>query len=201
MKKAQKVADYPKFSGQQKDWKQFEKDFVATANSQNYGHVLDLEYDSPTPMALYKTTTGRPPSPVISNKTPPSDRSSPSFIPNNTVDPYHIDKAEWMTLFAPTKEKINAMRKHLRDLPSSNIKLLQTTDEQETDTSSRNNDQPINEESAADPIRDTIQQFLVRTHRQFTLTSTRLRQPLKNLRAVPYFAPGRQSCLWSFNLG
>jgi len=44
MRKAQKIANYPKFSGQQKDWKQFEKDFVATANSQNYGHVLDLEW-------------------------------------------------------------------------------------------------------------------------------------------------------------
>jgi len=44
VKKTQKIADYPKFSGQRKDWKQFKKDYVAVANSQNYGHVLDLEW-------------------------------------------------------------------------------------------------------------------------------------------------------------
>ena len=41
-KKAQKITEFPTFSGQVKDWKAFERRFVAIANSQNYGHVLML---------------------------------------------------------------------------------------------------------------------------------------------------------------
>ena len=43
MKKVQKIIEYPTFSGQVKDWKSFERRFVAIANSQNYGHVLCLD--------------------------------------------------------------------------------------------------------------------------------------------------------------
>jgi len=43
VKKSQKITDYPVFSGQKADWKLFERKFLAVANSQNYGHVLDLD--------------------------------------------------------------------------------------------------------------------------------------------------------------
>ena len=140
----------------------------------------DLVY-SPSAMAQYITTTGRPPSPAVSTKTPPSGRSSPSLPPNNTVVPYHIEKSEWMSLSTATKEKINAMRKHLRDLPSSNIKLLQTTDDHDFEQFNSSDHVPTAEETNQDkdPFSDNIQQFLVRAHRQFTMTSTRVRQPLK----------------------
>jgi len=42
-KKTQKVTDFPIFSGQMSDWKLFERKFLAIANSQNYGHVLELD--------------------------------------------------------------------------------------------------------------------------------------------------------------
>jgi len=133
--------------------------------------------DSLTPVTLYKTTTGRPLSPVIPNKTPPSGRSSPSLHSNTAIDPYHIDKAEWMALSSSTKEKINLMRKHLRDQPSSSIKLLQTNDEQNVEPSNSSNETPPIEDNA-DPFGDTIHQFLVRAHRQFTVCTSRSRQPL-----------------------
>jgi hypothetical protein len=44
IKKSNKIGDYPAFSGQQADWKLFERKFVAIANSQNYGHVLDMNF-------------------------------------------------------------------------------------------------------------------------------------------------------------
>jgi len=48
VKKEQKITDYPTFSGQQADCRLFERKFIAIANSQNYGHVLDLNFN-PTP--------------------------------------------------------------------------------------------------------------------------------------------------------
>jgi len=48
VKKQMKITDYPTFSGQQTDWKLFERKFIAIANSQNYLHVLNLNF-SPTP--------------------------------------------------------------------------------------------------------------------------------------------------------
>jgi len=134
--------------------------------------------DSQNTMSQYKTTTGRPPSPNVASKTPPSGRSSPSSLPSHTSDPFHIDKNEWMTLSTPTKEKINAMRKQLRDYSSSHIQLLRTNDEQEADHSSPQTNPPMVEDTEVDPFGDTIQQFLVRAHRQFTLASTRVRPHL-----------------------
>jgi len=40
MKKVQKVADFPQFNGHQREWKFFERTFLAVATTQNYGHVL-----------------------------------------------------------------------------------------------------------------------------------------------------------------
>jgi len=41
-KKSRKVTDFPIFAGQKSDWKLFERKFIAIANSQNNGHVLEL---------------------------------------------------------------------------------------------------------------------------------------------------------------
>ena len=41
-KKTQKVPDFQTFTGQQVDWCTFERKFVAVANSQGYGHILQI---------------------------------------------------------------------------------------------------------------------------------------------------------------
>jgi len=44
MRKSQKILEYPQFNGNPSEWKYFERNFLAAANSQNYGHVLDSSF-------------------------------------------------------------------------------------------------------------------------------------------------------------
>jgi len=155
---------------------------VSRSNRQ-YLLSSDIELDSidsPT-ASILKTTTHRPSSPPILTK-PSTGRSSsvPSTSPD--VDPYHIDKAEWLSLSTTTKEKINAMRKSLRENRSisSNIKLLRSSDDQESViTQSPLESSPVLDDTAQDPFNDTMKQFLVRAYRQFIISTSPVRQQLK----------------------
>jgi len=123
---------------------------------------IDQEpYDSPLSSTQYKVTSGRTPSPPIPSKPPISGKSSPT--PDN--DPFHIDKAEWMTLSSSTKDKINTLKRQLRDLrSSSNIHLLQSIDDTPTESSPT----PVDEEQ--DPFKDASRTPTI-NHIYFTSTT------------------------------
>jgi len=42
MKKVQRISDFPTFNGSPREWKYFERTFIAVAKSQNFGHVLQV---------------------------------------------------------------------------------------------------------------------------------------------------------------
>jgi len=163
------------------------KNYTTTLNEINDTHPrphrhyhissdIDQEsFDSPLTSTQYEVTSGRTPSPPISTKPPISGKNSPT--PNN--DPFHIEKSEWMTLSSFTKEKINTLKKQLRDLQpsSSNIHLLRSLDDTSNEPSPTPIDSHSNEEQ--DPFVDTMRQFMIRAHRQLVTAVTRVRSSQK----------------------
>jgi len=98
-------------------------------------------------------------------------RSSPNTHTSPDNDPYLLDKSDWMELSQPSREKINAMKRRIKEInrsPNGSIHL-QTSDttplEQETITTADNI-------SNLDPFQDTMRQFLLRASGQQNVMRT-----------------------------
>jgi len=135
---------------------------------------IDQEtYDSPLSSTQLKVTSGRTPSKTVPTKPPISGKGSPT----SDTDPFHIEKSEWLSLSSSTKEKINMMKKQIRDLrPSSNnIHLFRSLDDTQPGQSPTPVDIQASEEP--DPFSDTMRQFMIRAHRRLVTSVTRVRLP------------------------
>jgi len=97
--------------------------------------------------------------------------------PTSDTDPFHIEKSEWLSLSSSTKEKINMMKKQLRDSrPSSNnIHLFCSLDDTQPGQSPTPVDIQTSEEP--DPFSDTMRHFMIRAHRKLVTSVTRVRLP------------------------
>jgi len=111
-----------------------------------------------------KTTHGRN-SPNV-----PVGRTSPNTsLSNSDTDPYLIDKNEWSNLSQATKEKINAMRKRIKELQGHGSIRLQTS---EPTISPPDIEDITNLTEQMGPFQDTIRQFMLRAQgHQFVLKS------------------------------
>ena len=131
---------------------------------QNLVHHTEQEnFDIVSTSTQLKTTHGR---------TSPSGngKSSPKTSSTSENDPHLIDKHEWANLTQNTKDKINAMRRKIKDLKPNNANIhLQTSEEPNQIASNVETSNPMSimkQQLHFGPFQDTVRQFILRANGQ-----------------------------------